>query len=133
VPGRGDHVDGEAAGQEALAVGEQAVELAAVRRELVAEVEHRLEHALDLADALADGDDGAGEAGAQHLRARHVIGVRVRLEHGAQQEPLAAQEVADAVDGLGEDQRGERVVVEDRIDHQRVPGVRVVHDVRGSA
>jgi hypothetical protein len=74
----------EAAGGEALAVGEQAVELVAVRRELVAEVEHPLEHVLDLPDALADGDDGPGEAGAEHLRAGQVIGVRVGLEHGAQ-------------------------------------------------
>ena len=79
VSGRIDHLALHRADREALAVLEQVVELAAVAAD-VGGVKDGAKDLLHLANMLADANLGAGcelDIG----RARHMIGMRVRLQH----------------------------------------------------
>ncbi len=127
VARRGDGPHGERAGLERLAIGDEHVELAAVGGE-VREREDVLERRLHLLDRGAD-DDTRVEATSKELRAREVIGVRVRLEREVQAELLARHELAQPIDRLGVREGTDGLVVEHRIDRDGVAGRLVEHDV----
>jgi hypothetical protein len=129
VPGGRDRGDGEAAGVQLLVGGDQAVELAAVAADLVAEPEHALEDALDIDDTGADRDQRPREFVAQQLRAGEVVGVGVGLEDVMQPQLSGAHEGDHGRERLGEHLRADRLIVEDRVDHHRVAGRRVIDDV----
>jgi hypothetical protein len=128
VARRVDDLDAQRAGVEGLAVLQEAVELAPVRLEVRAQVEQALEGLLHHADVLADGHRGL-EAALEPLRAGEVVGVGVRLQHHVQPQLMLLQEGRHLLQGLGGRLRGERVVVQDRVDEKRIPGGLIKDDV----
>jgi len=114
------HVQGrdrQATDLEALAVGQQAVELAAVGQEAALEVEDAAEHLLHRADVRADGDLPA-QVVADVLRAREVVGMGVGFQDPLHLPALGAHVVDDAV-GRGAGQRaGFGLEIQHRVDHR---------------
>ena len=128
-PGGEDRLDLNRARVDDLAVAEELVELAAVRREAGRKVKDALEHLLHVGDPLANGHGRVGEELLEELRARQMVGVSVRLEDVTQVELLVLEEARDPLDVLGPHLRAARLVVEDRVDHDRVPALGVEDDV----
>jgi hypothetical protein len=126
-PGGGDRADLQRACGELFAVLHEDVELGAIGRELL-EVEHSLEGLLNLLDVLADHHLGL-EAPLEPLGAGDVVGVRVRLEHVVHAQLLVAQKHRELLERVGLRLGPERVVVEDRIDHDGVLRARIEDDV----
>lgn len=115
VAGRVQHVAPHLPDVQAVALGEEAVELAAVALELGTLVEDLAEGVLNHRDLLADPDPAA-----QPLldigRGREVVGVDMRLEDPLQIEPLGLDE---GDHGIGRARVGPPrgiIEVEDRID-----------------
>lgn len=122
-----DRLDAQRATREDLSIGEQPIELAAVHGD-VRQIERVTEGLLHLADALADRGLCA-EVVLQPLRAGQVIRVRVSLEDVVHAQLALAHERCDSLERPRRGSRCEDVVVEDRIDHDRVAAGRVVHDI----
>ncbi len=131
VARRAQHAPLELADRERLPVGEQVVELRAVRVE-IGEVEHFLERRLNAADALPDGDTAA-EPLLEIGRGRQMIGVSMGLEDPVDREPLRLDERGDRV-GRGRARApGLVVVVEDGINDGGGGGTPVADHVRKRA
>ncbi len=86
----------EVADHERLVRGEQVIELRAVDAEFRLQIEQGLEHALHLADRLADGDLAAQFA-AQIRRGGQVIGVGVGFQQPLHLQAVLAHEGDDSV------------------------------------
>ena len=113
--------------REALAVGEQAVEVAAVGLQVVG-VEDRPEDPLHVLDVLADADRRAGlrlDVG----RAGQVVGMGVGLQHPDDIVALGLRGREDGVDRANVDRAGLGVVVEHGVDDGGLPRGGIPHQI----
>ena len=118
----------QGADAERLAVLEQVLELAAVHRERLAEVEQAGEFRLHLGDSRADGQAPAQFALQEDGR-RQVVGVHVGLQQPFHLQVVLAN-VGDQAFGAGmAGAPGGRVVVEHRVDDGAGAAGRVAHHV----
>ena len=125
---RRDALDAERSRGEDLAVFEEAIELAAVDREL-GPIEDAAKGLLHRLHALADGDLRA-EPLFEPLPGRQVIGVRVGLERVVHPQAFALDHGGDLLDRRGARLARPRLVVEHGVDHDRVAGGRIIDEVR---
>jgi hypothetical protein len=121
-----------AADVEALAVGEQVVELAAVGQEAALQVVELAEGGLHLRDVRADGDAAAG-AGLDVARGGQVVGVCVGLQDPLQHQAVFAQVGHDGIGPAAAGAAGLHVEVEHRVDHGGGVGGQVFDHVRERA
>ena len=127
MTGRVDDLAVERADLEALAVLEQMIELGTIARHVDC-IEDRPEDALHVADMFADRHLGAGlqlDIG----RARHMIGMRMRLQHLRN---LDAKLAGLRENGIGRGHRrlaAAEVVVEHGIDHRAFHARRIPHQI----
>ena len=121
------HLDGEIADGERLAVHEQPVEIAAVGLQ-VGGVEDRAEDLLDLLDVLADADLRAGLR--LHVgRAGEMVGVGVGLQRPDHRVARLVGGLQHRLDGAGVDAAAVVIVVEHRIDEGSLLRLGIGHDV----
>ncbi len=119
--------DYEATETDGVALGQQAVKLAAVRRHVV-EVEDPDECFLDGADAPADGDFRT-RAFADVRGGRKVIGVGVCFEHPFDLESSFTGQFENAIGETGVGRSADHVENPHRIDDRRDSGVGIGHQV----
>lgn len=108
--------------------GEQMVELRTVNAKRRLQVEQVLEHALHLADGLANGDFAA-QGTAQVRRGGQVVGVGVGFQQPLHLQAMGLDERHDVVGLARVGASGRGVVVEHRVDNGTGSTVRFIDDV----
>lgn len=125
------HVQGgslEIADPERFVRREQVIELRTVDAEFRLQIEQRLEHVLNFADRLANGDLAAQFA-AQIRRGGEVVGVGVSLQQPLYLQVVHANESDDFVRLRGAGAPGGAVIIEYRIDDRALPAVGLIDHV----
>ena len=133
MPRHRDDFGIDAADRETFAVGEQAIELRAVDREVFAEIEDRPERLLHRADAFADRERRVGESRFQPVAGAEMIGMRMGFEDPADVESVRARMIDQRLRRGRRGPAGFGVEVEHRIDDGGLSRRRVVNDVAPGA
>ena len=127
VTRREDHLRILFADLELFAVLEQMIEIAAVYLE-IGGVENRPEDSLHIPDVLADADLRA-RLGLDVRRTGQMVGVHMGLQRPDDRITLLIGHAEQRVDRTGVNLAGARLIVEHRIDHRRLLGIRVGDDI----
>ena len=124
---RVNHLDRETADRKAFAIGEQAVEIAAVGFQ-IRHVEDRPENALHVANMFANADLGA-RLGTDVRRTRQMIGMGMGFQHPIDDQAKRFRPRQNGIDRAVVDFAGLVIVIEDRVDDRAMPARRVPDEI----